>query len=195
MNDGFTFGVSETDMSGDDGPDLSNARYCVDCHALLPEHTGRGRKPTKCDDCKRPAAGRRAPTSGSTKVVTEALGTMDGFYSMAEVGLMIVSPAAAVSFTERRAEAQARNKSAFESNKKLAENIAKMGRSSGMAAFFLAQIYLAGPAFIIATADLKDRRAARLATEKAPRPKTSPRPDTEAASEPAPEPDRFAYFL
>lgn len=199
MDTGFTFGV-DTDMSGSGDtppPTLDGTeRHCTECNALLPDHNGRGRKPTKCDNCKRPAstAGRRAPTSGSTKVVTEALGTMDGFYSMAEVALMIVSPGAAVSFTERRGEAMARNKAAFESNRRLAENVAKMGRSSGMAAFVLAQVYVAGPAVIIAAADVRSRRAARVAHEAAsPAEPMERHLDDQAA--PAESSDRFAFFL
>ena len=197
MDTGFTFGV-DTDMSGDTPPPTMDGteRHCTECNAILPDHNGRGRKPTKCDNCKRPTtAGRRAPTTGSTKVVTEALGTMDGFYSMAEVALMIVSPGAALTFTERRGEAMARNKAAFESNKRLAENVAKMGRSSGMAAFVLAQVYLAGPAVIIASSEVRARRASRVAHEPAPTGEPMEWHVEDAARPTDSTPDRFAFFL
>ena len=167
-------------LSMDTPPPTENdptARYCAVCNALLPDQKGPGRKATKCEQCKTsPASARKSPTSGSTRVVTEALGSMDGFYTMAEVALLVVSANASVEFTQRRAEAQTRNKAAFESNKRLAENVAKMGRSSGMATFALAQVYLVAPAIMAAQADMRARRAARVATESE-QPATEPNDD------------------
>lgn len=183
---------SETDAFGSKDSEPGGVGHCRDCGALLPPKTGPGRKPTRCENCRatKPTGGRKAPTSGSTRVVTEALGTMDGIYTMAEVGFLMVSADAAAAFTARRDEAMARNKAAFESNRKLAEKVAKLGQGSGSMAFVLAQVYLVAPAAIAAGAEVRVRRAERLANTE-----TGYEPGTVTTEDGTTVPENLAHLL
>lgn len=157
-------------------------RVCIECGTPLAPAHGPGRKPTKCPDCrakKSAAYGKTTTPRGTTKIVNEALGTMDGIYSMVEVALMVVSPRAAESWNERRGEAQTRNRSAFESSKNLAASVARWGANSGTATFVLAQVYLAAPAIVTVSADVRQRRKERIVLDETEADLTEPsQPET-----------------
>jgi len=180
----------------EDSADLPpmDERTCTECGAPLPPTSGPGRKPTKCSDCRaRKTSGTRASATprGTTKTVNEALGTMDGIYGLVEVALMVVSPRAADAWNERRTEAQARNKAAFESSKNLAASVARWGQNSGTATFVLAQVYLAAPSIVIVSSDVRARKRERVAAT----PVETVTDDNVSDIASARHDDRFSHFL
>ncbi len=126
------------------------ARACKNCGTILPEHNGRGRKPTLCDDCKR--AGKTAASSGTVSTqraasgdVARALATMDALYKGMVLAANLFRPALAPKIAAQIPEAQKLNRQAFEMDKKLAASVAKFGTPGGIGAFIIAQGMIATP--------------------------------------------------
>lgn len=163
-----------------------DVRHCRSCGIELPPVTGRGRKPTLCEDCKSapksvPSAPASAPSRGSNADVTKALATMDMFYqAIASTATLFLGPVGA-DIREKIPVAQMLNKSAFEADRKLARRVGSVGGNTGAIAFVAAQAMIATP--IVAAVKERPRKDKPV--------KTRPPKSSEAAPPPAPAASEF----
>ncbi len=157
--------VNDTDTKPADKPDSDDAptpeRLCRECGTPLPEHTGRGRKPVLCSNCKKvPSAPRTRKGTADTE---SALATMESMYQLTAGIMMLFSPSASSVMRSRISTAQAMNRNAFESDKDLARKIARMGEVSAMGTFVMSQAMIVAPTVGELRADMAERRAERRA--------------------------------
>ncbi len=147
--------VVSDDMPSDDVPAFaeetptvsSTERVCIACGKTFDAGNGRGRKPSKCPDC-RTQSSQKVATSSSRRNVSQALSVMDGVYSGLILGMALLLPDAAMAMQANYDQAMRLNRQAFESNKKLADKVTKVGGAGGTIAFVAAQGLMVYPAAV-----------------------------------------------
>lgn len=155
--------ISFTEAPADvpDYPDIPPAAGMLQCEqcGIHFEHSGRGRKPKKCPDCR----ATRTPSSGSstrrsTADVKAALATLDSMYSAIAFGLLTVSPASASVWAAQIEQLQRTNELALSGDKNLCRAINRMGERTGKAMFFGAHIMAIAPVVVTLRSDLASRK-------------------------------------
>lgn len=160
-----TVTVPPTDDTTDAGPTTaSDDLTCRVCGAPL-SYSGRGRKPTLCDEHKRAATTtpRSSSRGATTADVNAALAQMDMLYGVLATGLMMLSPEAAMTFNARVETAQAVNRQAFEADRSLAKRIGGVSQSAAPLMFYGANAFLIGPPLRIAYGEIIARRTSKKA--------------------------------
>ena len=133
---------------------------CENCGRTF-EHTGRGRKPKQCPECRaekrttRSATGSRRSTS---KDVETALAVLDSTYSTVAVGLLMVSPKAAGVWAEQLDQLQTTNRLTLAGDPNLTKTICRAGERSGKAMFFLAHVMALAPVVMTVRAEMPARK-------------------------------------
>ena len=146
---------------------------CEECGISF-EHSGRGRKPKRCLDCRnaRPTTGNKSTvTRRAGKDVNAALAVMDSAYAMMTVGLMMFSPKAASEWADKLESLRAQNRLAFEADASLCKSICRAGEKSGKAMFYGSHALAIVPVIGSLATDLKSRRKLKAKSQK---PKTTP---------------------
>lgn len=140
--------MSVTDYSEVDPPEtdeIPNNDFltCESCNTSF-EHSGRGRKPKRCPDCRKsgPTTSRAKSPAGDVK---SALAVLDGMYSAVSLGLFMLSPNAAASWAAQIDQLQASNAVTLAGDKVLCKSITKMGERTGKAMFFGAHVVAFAP--------------------------------------------------
>lgn len=173
--------ITEVDIpTGEDTPnDFAPGEGMLTCEQCGNhfEHSGRGRKPKRCLDCRSKATGTatRTPSRKSTpKDVETALAVLDGMYSTLSIGLFIVSPNAASVWAGQTDQLQTTNRVTLAGDPALTKSICRLGERTGKAAFILAHVVAAVPVVIQLREDSNERRKERA---KNPPPSESGNPN------------------
>lgn len=170
--------MSITDLVESDIPDMApgeGSLVCEQCGDHF-EHIGRGRKPKKCPTCResRTASTPRASSRRTTsKDVESAIAVLDGMYSTASLGLMMLNPRAAVAWAGQIDQLQAQNRVTLAGDAALTKSINRLGERTGKAAFFLSHVFAIAPVVMVIREDMPKRKA--------------------KPAEPEPDPDFAAY--
>ena len=144
---------------------------CESC-GISYEHTGRGRKPKKCPDCR--ATGATATPRGTSRRATSkdvetAIAVLDSSYSAVALGLMILSPRAASTWAGQIDQLQATNRTVLAGDPNLTKAICRGGERSGKVMFTLAHILAAAPVVGVLREDFTESRKRRVKNPPTPR--------------------------
>ena len=155
------FGIETVNIPADapPGPEFT----CEVCNVEL-EYSGRGRKPRFCAEHKRGAASAKSsasPRRGNSAEVRSAMATLEQFYGMISLGLMMVSPNAATTWASQLDQLQASNQLALTGDKALCRSINRLGEASGKGMFVVAHAMAAAPVAGALAQDLGERRKAK----------------------------------
>lgn len=124
--------------------DDPNTIYCDTCGNGF-VHSGRGRKPKKCPDCRTVTAPKTSGTRRSNKDVDTALAVLESTYSAAALGLMVVSPRAASTWVESADRLQQSNRAILVGDPNLVKSICRAGEKSGKTMFFVTHLIALAP--------------------------------------------------
>ena len=151
-------------------PDSVPGENTLECEACGThfEHTGRGRKPKKCPDCRANNAGTTTKPSSrrtTSKDVESAIAVLDGMYSTVSLGLVVLNPRAAVAWAGQLDTLQAQNRVTLAGDANLTKSINRLGERTGKAAFFLAHVFAIAPVVAVIREDMpkKPKRKPPLA--------------------------------
>ena len=145
-----------------DVPPGDGALTCQNCGILF-DHTGRGRKPKQCPECRATKSTARATRSRRTtsKDVESAIAVLDGAYNTLALGLMMLSPRAATVWAQGIDTLQAANRVTLAGDPGLCKSILRAGEKSGKAAFAVAHAVALAPVVMAVRDDLKTMRKNR----------------------------------
>ena len=132
---------------------------CEECGTSF-EHSGRGRKPKRCLDCREktvPKSATRKPRAGTAK--QQATAVLESMYRAVNMGLMMFSPAAQQVWNAQLDGLRASNDLTLDSDPKLCAQIAKLGRASGSGMFYVSHIMAIAPVVFTLREDLASRKA------------------------------------
>ena len=145
--------VEVDSVPGDD----PNTLYCEACgNGFI--HTGRGRKPKKCPDCKTAPTSKTSGTRRTSKDVDTALAVLDSTYSAATLGLMVLSPRAASTWAESAEQLQASNRAILAGDPNLTKSICRAGEKSGKTMFFITHLVAIAPVVGVLRQDFMEAR-------------------------------------
>lgn len=162
---------------------------CEECGNHF-DHSGRGRKPKRCPNCRSTkTSGTASRSTRGNADVKSALAVLDGIYGAVAIGLLAVSPKAASVWAENLEQLQATNSVALAGDKKLCQSINRVGERTGKAMFAGAHIMALAPVLVTLRADLAERSKAKRPAKP---PTDSPR---EATSVTSPIPPRQKGFF
>lgn len=154
------YDISDVAIPDEDSAPGEGLLTCESCGNSF-EHSGRGRKPKKCADCR--AAGARASGAGTTrrnatsKDVKAALAVLEGAYSTVALGLMVLSPNAASVWAAQVPSLQAQNEVILSGDPALTKSILRTGEKTGKAAFVIAHVIAFAPVAMTVRADMPKR--------------------------------------
>lgn len=164
---------------------------CENCGRTF-EHTGRGRKPKQCPECRAEKRTTRSSATGSrrtsSKDVETALAVLDSTYSTVAVGLLMVSPKAAAVWAEQLEQLQATNRLTLAGDPNLTKTICRAGERSGKAMFFLAHVMALAPVVMTVRAEMPARKKRENKAPAQPQVPEWEQPPT------APETDNLDWF-
>lgn len=145
-----------------DVPPGDGALTCQNCGILF-DHTGRGRKPKQCPECRATKSTATATRSRRTtsKDVESAIAVLDGAYNTLALGLMMLSPRAATVWAQGIDTLQAANRVTLAGDPGLCKSILRAGEKSGKAAFAIAHVVALAPVVMAVRDDLKTMRKNR----------------------------------
>lgn len=155
-------------LTPDDTPDISGVpEYaCSECGKEL-FYSGRGRKPTKCDDHKRTSSARSSGSSSNNdKTAAAALEILvqgNNIVAMAAMMGQFFRTASAISDREDAFRVQAME--ALKADPALARTIVKAGATSGKAMLLFAYGMLAVSIAPVTLQEIKERRATKAEAE------------------------------
>lgn len=161
----------------DDAPEMvmptDGALTCEECGTLF-EHSGRGRKPKRCPDCrtkKSSSAPRNRAPSGDVRA---AMAVLDGMYNALSLGLMMTSPRAASTWASQVDGLRETSQLSLQSDPTLAKQISRIGTVTGRGMFFGAHLMALAPVVMVLREDMSERRAAKRASQPQPEPEETP---------------------
>lgn len=157
--------LGESDQLPDDKPPMDGQLICENCGTHF-EHSGRGRKPKKCPDCRATKTASTSRVRGSSADVKSALATLDNLYNVVAIALLTVSPKSASVWAEQVEGLQASNAVALAADKNLCRSINRLGERTGKAMFFGAHIMALAPVAITLRADMAARKPKKTTPEK-----------------------------
>lgn len=122
-------------------PDSVPGENTLECEACGThfEHTGRGRKPKKCPDCRASNAGTTTKPSSrrtTSKDVESAIAVLDGMYSTVSLGLVVLNPRAAVAWAGQLDTLQAQNRVTLAGDANLTKINQPARRTNGQGCIF-----------------------------------------------------------
>lgn len=156
-----------TEYIPDEIPEVDNTRYCgaPDCGVPLPEHTGRGRKPTRCEEHrKRSGVKRVASTTSNTKLAGDAVEVLSQINSLLTAGMFVTGfpeSASALASTDETFRAQAH--AALLTDPDLCRVIVRGGGLSGKVMLAFAYGGMLMSAAPVMLTEWREKRAAKQA--------------------------------
>lgn len=168
-------------------PDTNDTPYvpdgaliCEQCGNPF-EHSGRGRKPKRCPDCRATKSTGTRSKSPSGDVKT-AMAVLEGMYDSLSLALMMFSPRGALTWSESRVKLEQTAQLSLQGDPALAKQICRIGTVSGRGMFYGAHVMALIPVAMVVREDLAERRAAKRAANPEPDeeyeqyPEAGPRP-------------------
>ena len=149
--------LQENDLTPPDTAPGEGMLTCEKCGNSF-EHSGKGRKPKRCPDCRSvretPVASRRT----TSKDVESAIAVLDGMYNLVSLGLFMLNPKAAGVWNAQVDELQKQNRVTLAGDPNLTKSILRVGEKSGRTAFVLAHAFAVAPVVGVIVADLPPKQ-------------------------------------
>lgn len=124
-------------------------------------YSGRGRRPTRCEEHKRGSSGASSLGTGARRGSTDAraaAATLENAYQLLVTGLMLAQmPQAASRLASEIPQLTARNVEFLTADKELCRAINKAGKVSGRAGFVIAQVTTLAPVAMLAIGEYRER--------------------------------------
>lgn len=145
----------DNDFSADSGSGM-NCTVCGKDIGYL--YSGRGRKPTKCEDHKKNSSASNLTGSRGSSDIKQALATLDFAYSaLGMILTMVGATEAAGTLSMSIAGLQEKNASFLAQDKEMVKRINSLGKTGGRYGFFAANAMTLVPVGAIAAQEIKAR--------------------------------------
>ena len=151
--------VENLDLAGPDS-DKAPGEGLLSCETcgINFDHTGRGRKPKNCPDCRTTKTTRVSSPRKSTKDVEAACAVLESAYSTVALGLFVINPRAATVWVEQCDRLQAQNRLTLAGDPNLTKSILRAGEKSGKAAFLISHVLAVAPVIGVIREDMPKRK-------------------------------------
>lgn len=151
--------VTESPIPDSPETDLDGGIACSVCGVDITHlYSGRGRKPTKCEEHKRQGASKIGSSSRVSGDVGAAVQSLESAYTLLKLGLVLVGAhQAAADLTASIPGLSAQNAAYLATDKDLVKRINRVGKVGGRAQFFLTQGLVIIPVAITAGGELRAR--------------------------------------
>lgn len=143
-------------LDTDTMPGTNGDLTCESCGKSF-DHTGRGRKPKKCPDCRATRTATSTPRK-SSKDVDAACAVLDTTYNAIALGLLMLSPRAASTWAEQLDTLQAQNRLTLAGDPALTKSILRAGEKTGKAAFLVSHVLAVAPVVMVIREDMPKRK-------------------------------------
>lgn len=157
MSTDYSIDLSDlVEVTEQDTPPNNDALVCENCGEMF-EHSGRGRKPKNCPNCRAKTATTPRSTRRNSKDVETAIATLENYYGMISAALLLTSPMAAVAWGEQLDRLSAANRAILAGDPNLTKSICRVGEKSGKIAFVVAHVAAVIPPAMIIKEQLGSR--------------------------------------
>ena len=121
-------------------------------------YSGRGRPPTRCDDCKPNNVKPRAASPRATAGVDQAVASIDALYALLSMGLMAIgAQSAASTLAMKKSTLNVSNAEFLARDPALVKLINRGGASTGRVGFFATNLVVLVPIGMAAFAELTEK--------------------------------------
>lgn len=155
---------SPTESPSEPHTNASTDPVCRVCGIGL-TYSGRGRRPTLCDEHKKAARPPGSSSRRSSGDVAAAVAILSSLYDVTALGLMAVSPSAAHKWSRSVPGLLETDAVILAADKDLCHQILRMGEANGKTVFYMAHLMAVIPVVIEIRSDFADRRANRRERE------------------------------